>query len=174
MLAVDMVSLSGRSMHTEAAVPMLQYLASWRSSACEGRDYIWDGCLAATVDSLATLAENEGPHALQRSNPHIVSQLLAQPETSVLVMRSLLGRYGKAGKTGGRSQVNAILLSPLQVLYVKAVLTNMSCWSRHHCYVPRLQRNVQGEADSTAERVRRAAEAGEQLQLACAHGWHSR
>eukprot|EP00891_Asterochloris_glomerata_P005646 jgi/Astpho2/5646/Aster-x1305 len=77
-----------------------EYLASWRSSDCEGCDYIWDGCLAATVDSLATLVETEGPHALQRSHPHIVSQLLAQPETSVLVIRSLLGRYGKAGKTG--------------------------------------------------------------------------
>ena len=99
---------------------MLQYLASWRSNDCEGCDYIWDGCLAATVDSLATLVETEGPHALQQSNPRIVSHLLAQPETSVLVMRSLLGRYGKAGKTGGRSQVNAVALPPCKgrLLYV--------------------------------------------------------
>ena len=105
-------------MHTLAAVRVLQYLASWRSSDCEGCDYIWDGCLAATVDSLATLVETEGPHALQRSHPHIVSQLLAQPETSVLVIRSLLGRYGKAGKTGGRSQVNAVVLSPCRCCMV--------------------------------------------------------
>lgn len=103
-----------------AALPHMQFLASWRHS--HGPDDMFDSFFIANLHAAVYLAKSKGAATLRAPRVQALLSAMAQPDTAALIAHALVALAAREGSTCGAQRAWQCRLPKSRVASMRATL----------------------------------------------------